>query len=148
MGLSTPESARADAKSITSSSKSICDGRPHDSSDTLGASSSPALTLMSPLTTGRIAKPKCESERKIFERWRCVWSGRVRSPHVPRRRVNSAMPAPTMAADSYACTYGVHIQQHHSPTRPYLFPYPVLRPGASATSTAHHMQYMLCCCCW
>lgn len=93
-----------------------------------------------------IAKPKCESERKIFERM--AMRGPVRSPHVPRRRVNSAMPAPTMAADSYACTYGVHIQQHHSPTRPYLFPYPVLRPGASATSTAHHMQYMLCCCCW
>ena len=44
--LSTPESARADAKSITSSSKSICDGGPHDSDDTLGASFSPALTLM------------------------------------------------------------------------------------------------------
>ena len=44
--LSTPEGARADAKSATSSSKSATHGRPHDSSDTLGASSSPALALM------------------------------------------------------------------------------------------------------
>ena len=44
--LSTPESARADAKSATSSSKSATHGRPHDSDDTLGASFSPALTLM------------------------------------------------------------------------------------------------------
>ena len=44
--LSTPESARADAKSVTSSSKSVTHGRPHDSDDTLGASFSPALTLM------------------------------------------------------------------------------------------------------
>jgi hypothetical protein len=40
--LSTPESARADAKSVTSSSKSVTHGRPHDSDDTLGASFSPA----------------------------------------------------------------------------------------------------------
>ena len=46
--LSTPESARADAKSVTSSSKSVTHGRPHDSDDTLGASFSPALTLMQP----------------------------------------------------------------------------------------------------
>ena len=44
--LSTPESARADAKSVTSISKSVTHGRPHDSDDTLGASFSPALTLM------------------------------------------------------------------------------------------------------
>ena len=43
--LSTPEGARADAKSVTSSSKSVTHGRPHDSDDTLGASFSPALTL-------------------------------------------------------------------------------------------------------
>ena len=41
--LSTPESARADAKSATSSSKSATHGRPgpHDSDATLGASFSP-----------------------------------------------------------------------------------------------------------
>jgi hypothetical protein len=44
--LSTPESARADAKSATSSSKSATHGRPHDSDDTLGASLSPALAVM------------------------------------------------------------------------------------------------------
>ena len=35
--LSTPESARADAKSVTSSSKSVTHGRPHDSDHALGA---------------------------------------------------------------------------------------------------------------
>ena len=44
--LSTPESARADAKSITSSSKSVCDGGPHDSFFTLGAKYCPALAVM------------------------------------------------------------------------------------------------------
>ena len=55
MGLSTPESARADAKSVTSSSKSVTHGRPHDSDDTLGASFSPALTLMPGLLALRLA---------------------------------------------------------------------------------------------
>ena len=44
--LSTPESARADAKTATSSSNTATHGRPHDSDDTLGASLSPALALM------------------------------------------------------------------------------------------------------
>ena len=51
--LSTPESARADAKSVTSSSKSVTHGRPHDSDDTLGASFSPALAVMFQATQGR-----------------------------------------------------------------------------------------------
>ena len=68
--LSTPESARADAKSATSSSKSATHGRPHDSSDTLGASFSPALAVM------LLAGPSAET----FGRGPAVGGERVGKP--------------------------------------------------------------------
>ena len=57
--LSTPESARADAKSVTSSSKSVTHGRPHDSDQRWGALILPSFdthvevyfTLCTPPTT-------------------------------------------------------------------------------------------------
>ena len=41
-----------DAKSVTSSSKSVTHGRPHNSFITIGARYSPALTVMHPVSGG------------------------------------------------------------------------------------------------